>query len=129
MQDLDRSIISVSKLCCPVCWDTLTYLRTDRDFSVRGRHPILSPVQLPSFLPREILDKMTTRYKTILLDEVTKMMKPDQDLESDPTGIWNDGQSNAGISIDGSDETTSTMTSSWPSFNLPAHNPSSTSSK
>jgi hypothetical protein len=98
----------------------LNYLRIDQELAVRGRHPVLSPVQLPYLLLFKILENMTTRYTEILQAEVINMMNPD----NDPDVTWSDLQSNAGISTDGSEETTSSMSSSWPPHNFPPRDPS-----
>ena len=106
------SIISVSKLCCPVCWDLLTFMRgkVKQHLMVRGRHPVLSPVQLPLWVPSDILTLMTERYENLLLLEVIKMMAPVDAYDN------SDIESNAGFSSDGSEETASSMSNSWPSF-------------
>jgi hypothetical protein len=79
---------------------------------VRGRHPVLSPVQLPKWLPFELLVLMVGRYEEILRDQVIKMMAP---AVVPPAGNDSDIQSNPGFT-DGSDETISSMSNSWPSF-------------
>jgi len=92
-----------------VCWDLLDLLRTiATEFSVRGRHSILSPVQLPSWLPRHILEAMITKYEKYLVQEVTIMMTPDC-TQAAQHGRSETIQSAAGLSNAGSEETSSSM--------------------
>ena len=75
MQKLDMMSISVSKLCCPMCWDFLVVLRDDTELmQVCGHHLIIFPVHLPNFLPDSVVQKMVTKYQGYLHDELVKMM-------------------------------------------------------
>jgi len=50
-------------------------LRGDGEaFIVRGRHDVLSAVPMPSWLSRDLVQQMVTRYKQFLIQEVTTMM-------------------------------------------------------
>lgn len=74
-QNLD--MISVSKLCCPVCWEFLSLLRGEDSkmvLSVRGCHSIIYPVRLPAWLPEDIVKKMVKRFQTHLRHELNVMM-------------------------------------------------------
>jgi hypothetical protein len=51
-------------------------LRGDKDLNVRGRHPTVFPVQLPPWLPHDIMAKMVDKFENILLNEITFMHKP-----------------------------------------------------
>jgi hypothetical protein len=75
-QNFDDSMIAVSKLCCPVCWELLNILRNDGNFHVDGYHRILTQVELPEWLPLEIVMKLMARFKEILAEN--------QDLERKP---------------------------------------------
>jgi hypothetical protein len=67
----------VSKRCCPVCSELLNILRdTKHPFRVRGRHPTVFPVDLPPWLPRDVLLQMIARFRCFLLDEIKTMMSP-----------------------------------------------------
>jgi hypothetical protein len=68
-------LIGVSKLCCPVCWDVLELLRGDNElFIARGRHPILSSVELPAWLPRHVLPAMILKYRTYCQKQILDIM-------------------------------------------------------
>ena len=87
---------------------------------VRGRHPVLSPVQLLSWVPSDILTSMVQNYEKLLVAGVVGMLAPPVKPH-----IGNDGdiQSDAGLSIDGSEETISSMLNSWPSFDFQVPTP------
>lgn len=66
----------MSQLCCPVCWELLDVLRgTGKDLNVRGRHPTILPVQLPPWLPRNVMEEMVARFESFLLQDITSMMQ------------------------------------------------------
>jgi hypothetical protein len=50
--------ISVSRLCCPTCWELLQVL----GFQMRGFHTSFYPVELPSCLSEPELKEMVTRF-------------------------------------------------------------------
>jgi hypothetical protein len=58
---------------------------------------------------------MVQHYEKLLVAEVIEMLAPPIEPH-----VRNDGdiQSDAGFSIDGSEETTSSMSNSWPSFDF-----------
>jgi len=74
LQNIDRTQIGVSKLCCPLCWEFLEILRDDRSgysqYAVRSRHSTLFPIQLPPWLPRNLLEKMVNRFEALLSDKL-----------------------------------------------------------
>jgi hypothetical protein len=71
------SVLSVSKLCCPVCNHLLSVLKTlPADFAIRGHHDTLYQVELPPWLPEDILKKMLDKFQGILLQQLISMMKP-----------------------------------------------------
>jgi len=115
MQELDSSVISVSKLCCPVCWDVLELLRNASgmraEFIVRGRHAVLSPVQLPIWLPVEIVQQMLQMYKQILVDKFKVLMSPNR---VGGHSRLNSLQSNPGLSNASSEETSSSIVLGYP---------------
>ena len=76
MQSMDENFIVVSRRCCPICWELLDILRGEtKRFRVRGRHATLFPVELPEWLPPQVMDEMITRFQEILYDEILRMMK------------------------------------------------------
>ena len=116
IQELDSSVISVSKLCCPVCWDVLELLRNEQggtraEFIVRGRHAVLSPVQLPIWLPIEMVKRMLQIYKQILVDKIKVLMSPNR---VGGHSRINSLQSNPGLSNASSEETSSSAVEGYP---------------
>ncbi|KAM6490946.1 hypothetical protein JOM56_010248 [Amanita muscaria] len=107
LQKTNASSISVSKLCCPVCWDLLDILRSGNSdlMKVRGRHTTVFPVCLPSWLPSEVMTPMVTQYQTYLYNELVKMAKM---LDSSSGQLMHSRspsmQSASGISEAGSDD-------------------------
>src|SRR6266550_1522266 len=76
-------MVSVSKLCCPVCWEFITLLRettattaTDKSpkFSVRGYHPHIYPLVLPPWISDEIREKMNLKFLGYLGAELRLLM-------------------------------------------------------
>ena len=67
-------MISVSKLCCPVCWELLALLGDEKPLSLRGSHSTIYPVELPKWLPPEIVDKMDKRFLNHLREEIEIML-------------------------------------------------------
>jgi len=65
----------VSKLCCPICWDLLAILRGHTsEFEVQGHHSTLYTVELPHWLPINILQELVARFKETLHIELTRLM-------------------------------------------------------
>jgi len=78
----------VSKLCCPVCWELLKILRNadSTDFHVDGRHATLFQVELPEWLPLEIVVKLTARFETMLLKQINTLVALHQQHAHHPSG-------------------------------------------
>ena len=97
-QNFDDSVIAVSKLCCPVCWELLKILRNDdsTNFHVDGHHKTLFQVELPDWLPLKIVVKLTARFEKILLDQIRTLVKRHV--------INPSGQSGDGFSSDSSED-------------------------
>jgi len=76
LRDIDSSSIAVSKPCCPVCWELLSTLRDDgsHDFHVDGHHKTLFQVELPSWLPLEVVQKLTEKFEGYLLLQIKTLM-------------------------------------------------------
>jgi hypothetical protein len=76
MQQLVPSMtLSVSKLCCPVCLHLLGMLRRlPSDFIIRGDHSTLYPVELPPWLPEDILAQMLQKYEALWVKHLKLMM-------------------------------------------------------
>ena len=65
-------MISVSKLCCPVCWELFKVL--DLDIKIRGCHPNVTPLALPETFSSDILNKLTESLRTQLAAQLRQMM-------------------------------------------------------
>lgn len=75
-QKLLRSgMISVSKLCCPVCWELLSMLNEENPLKLRGHHSTIYPVELPQWLPSQIVDKMNALFQNHLRQEIEIMLQ------------------------------------------------------
>jgi hypothetical protein len=77
-QNFDNSVISMSKPCCPVCWELIKILRNKKstNFHLNGYHKTLSQVELPEWLPLQIVEKLTARFEDILLTQIETLMPP-----------------------------------------------------
>jgi hypothetical protein len=92
-QNFDDSMIAVSKLCCPVCWELLRILRKGDNFHVDGYHKTLTQVELPEWLPLEIVVKLTARFEEILLRQIKTLKDNRTRHASKPSGQSGDGLS------------------------------------
>jgi hypothetical protein len=74
-QNIDQNTIRGSKLCCPACWELLDSMDAPNDrFGVRGRHPTVYAVELPPWLPHEVMVDMVGRFERILDTQIFTMM-------------------------------------------------------
>jgi hypothetical protein len=74
---LHSDVISVSKLCCPVCWELFKLLGLEESLSLRGSHSTIYPVELPSWLPSEIVEEMYKLFLNHLRQEIEIMLEGD----------------------------------------------------
>jgi hypothetical protein len=73
------SLMSVSRLCCPVCRAFFEILKDKKmvcNPMIRGSHSNLFPVQLPTWTPLKIRKKMEEQFLGYLRDELVEMMNP-----------------------------------------------------
>jgi hypothetical protein len=76
VQTTDKSVIGVSKLCCPVCHWFLKELGGEEGlFAADGPHETLYPVTLPRWLPKHILQKSLSEFQGILVSEVIEFQR------------------------------------------------------
>ena len=70
-------LISMSKRCCPVCWELLEIFKDgdSTNFHVDGYHKTLFQVELPDWLPLEIVVKLTARFEEILLKQIRTLVE------------------------------------------------------
>ena len=59
VEPFDPSMIAVSKFC-PVCWELLKIMGSEDTFHVEGYHKTLFQVELPDWLPEEIVGSLMT---------------------------------------------------------------------
>jgi len=104
LEALGPGIISVSKLCCPVCWELLAFLRrseTPHDrFLVSGCHSTLYPVELPDWLPANVVEAMMTQFQDHLRRELKVMLNPKSKSTTGP--IHRTTESESGLSVSSS---------------------------
>jgi hypothetical protein len=70
--------ISVSKFCCPVCWELIEILNetnSNVEFVVHAHHSNLYPVALPPWLSNDVLEKMIQRFKKKLYEKFCQLPK------------------------------------------------------
>lgn len=68
--------ISVSKFCCPVCWELLKVLNETNknlEFVVRAHHSNLYPVCLPPWIPDRALEQMIKRFRKKLYEKLCQL--------------------------------------------------------
>jgi hypothetical protein len=70
-------MLSVSRLCCPVCWKLLAILSENEplQFCLRGSHTTISPIELPRWIPNDVVSKMIEHFQKSLLQEIEIMLK------------------------------------------------------
>jgi hypothetical protein len=96
---MDNSSFAVSKLCCPVCSELFNLLRDDSDaFHIDGHHHTLFQVELPIWLPLDIVVKLTAKFEMILGNQLGDMMSEHHKHAKTP------GQNGDGLSSDSSDD-------------------------
>jgi hypothetical protein len=67
----------ISKLCCPACWRLFRLLTKSSTlstlFTVRGYHSVPYPVELPVWLPEEVVNELIEFFRPILVDLLKSM--------------------------------------------------------
>jgi hypothetical protein len=67
-----HDMISVSKLCCPVCWELFKAVMLD--IKISGCHPNVTPLALPETLSPEIYSKMIISLRTLLVSQLKPLL-------------------------------------------------------
>src|SRR6266550_3114013 len=102
---METAVISVSKLCCPVCWNLIQIFKTIHSgIVVRGYHSTIYPVILPDWLPPEIVNQMLHRFRQYLrlhlarlaTDSNVKKREQPRGRQSNASGISNASSANEG---------------------------------
>jgi hypothetical protein len=73
-QNFANNLVSVTKLCCPSCWELYQVL--EMGGAIRGSHPIVSPIVLPETLPKSVSEAMVTRFRAILSSQLRHLSSP-----------------------------------------------------
>lgn len=81
----------------------------EEDLNVRGRHSTPFPVQLPAWLPREVVKEMVSIFEIFVLEELSVLGKNSLSTHSRKLSL----QSQTGVSI-GSDDSGSTVAIGFP---------------
>ena len=104
-------MISVSKLCCPVCWELFKVL--DLNIKIRGCHPTVSPLALPDTFSPEILKEMVKSLRTQLASQLRHL------VNEPPRTIHHfRNESETGHSATSSNEGASRFTDAYKNFML-----------
>jgi hypothetical protein len=91
----------MSKLCCPVCLELLNLLGGPNAFHINGHHHTLFQVELPIWLPLDIVVKLTAKFEKILGNQIEDMMSDHHNKHAKTPS----GQSMDYLSSDSSDDT------------------------
>ena len=71
--------IMISKLCCPACWQLFQLLTQSSTlstlFTVHGSHYVLYPVELPVWLPEEVINELIEFFWPILVDLLKSIIR------------------------------------------------------
>ena len=65
-------MISVSKLCCPVCWELFKELGLSTE--IRGCHPTVTPLVLPETLSPCITKRMVKNFQVHLASQLVPLL-------------------------------------------------------
>ena len=79
MKKLDQAVVAVCKLCCPTCMELFHVLRNgvqiQENLWVRGHHSTVFPVELPDWLPADVLQDMVLRYRQHLSEALQRFSR------------------------------------------------------
>jgi hypothetical protein len=101
----------VSKPCCSICTDVLSIFRglTDlKGINNRGRHPVYSAVQVPSWLPDTIMSEVLRRLDYNLYRDIM-ILTGGKTHGRNPSG-----QSDSGLSVASAKSGSSINTAGFP---------------
>jgi hypothetical protein len=73
-QNLASTMVSVTKLCCPVCWELFQVLKMGN--AIHGCHPNVTLVVLPKMLPISVSNAMVDRFRTHLSNQLHHLLSP-----------------------------------------------------
>ena len=73
-QNLADSMVSVTKLCCPVCCELFQVLRRGEQVQVCGCHPTITPTVLPETLPNEVSKVMVIHFQAHLSGQLHHLL-------------------------------------------------------
>jgi hypothetical protein len=75
-QALQGDMVSVTKLCCPVCWELFKILRKllKLDIRISGCHPSVTPLALPETFSPEIIKEMVIALRGQLVLQLEPLL-------------------------------------------------------
>ena len=103
-------MISVSKLCCPVCWELFKALKLGT--GIHGCHPTITPLALPETLSPKIIGDMVEHFQAVL----TSQLKPLLDVTLTRTIQHSCNESEMGYSAASSNKGASEYSQSYQSW-------------
>ena len=103
-------MISVSKLCCPVCWELFEALKLGT--GIHGCHPTITPLALPETLSPKIIGDMVEHFQAVL----TSQLKPLLDVTLTRTIQHSCNESEMGYSAASSNKGASEYSQSYQSW-------------
>ena len=79
MKKLDQAVVAVCKLCCPTCMELFHVLRNgvqiQENLWVRGHHSTVFLVELPDWLPADVLQDMVLWYRQHLSEALQRFSR------------------------------------------------------
>jgi hypothetical protein len=71
-QTLSSNKVSVTKLCCPVCWRLFHILNMEN--AICGCHPTVTPLVLPETLPKHVSEEMISHLRALLSSQLRPVL-------------------------------------------------------
>jgi hypothetical protein len=80
--DVKPHVITVSKRLCPICWESLGILDEENQFGVCSHHSISYAVELPLWLPAEVVDALSSKFWALSVQELQLLLSHTKHLQS-----------------------------------------------
>jgi hypothetical protein len=75
-QGLNGNAIAASTPCCPVCWELFKiFEQSGAGFAIPSCHRTVCPMELPGWLPEDILKALLLRIRELLIVEIDCMIQ------------------------------------------------------
>jgi hypothetical protein len=91
--DAKPHVITVSKRLCPICWESLGIF-DEENFGVCSHHSVPYAVELPSWLPAEVVDALSSKFRAFSVRELQLLSSCTKRSESWATRQSQESESN-----------------------------------